>query len=831
VIGEKVGDYRCVARLGAGWSGEVYRALDLVHGREVAVRLLGDGFECAPDEVARFRGQALSLSRLRHPALAAVHDFRWVQQRGLFVMELLAGESLKGMIPRGGLPWEQVLRWMASPLEGIELAHRAGIIHLDLKPNNFTRDADSFRVMDFGVGRLLLPGCRREVPPRPMGSAAHRAPEQVRGFALDRRTDIYALGCVLYEMLSGQPPFERDSEEETLRAHVEEPAPPLRRSTPVPDWLDSAVQRALAKRPEDRFQSVRELRYRLLPREGMPDRRRQASPTWHEQPIRQTVPSIVSEPISTPWAFNDRGVTDLAHVGSLPVPVKPLPEPAREVAARESVDTEAGSDRPAAPPENLASTANVATSLRDDTAGPHDDRLSLPFEPAHAAPMRSALPSDNGLADVFFRAPAPQRERRTANLEDTSMADTTLVDSVAALPTAESVESPIVRRERSSWPAILAIGLCLAGGGGAALFTLRNRDVPGASGLGSSAIRSSTSPATTLPEARGVAANTVVAHPASAPTSSSDDSPHPPVSPPAASERPPVVSAPVETEHREETVSAATGKPVVPRPVPAATRQTTTAAPSHVARVVSGKGRSAPAAVHRSSARPSRPDNQQTSSRDRTTAPSSRWATKPVTKLRPVVAASTQHPSGVAQASLPEAPHEVAEEGRPTALARSTAPASSTSSAVEPEAAAPRTGRSLAELVSVADELRDHASELRRLYRTYLQTQAPGSIQADHEQQALRHELEQFALATARFDEPLQEGSFKRFLRQVPGVSGALPAPTDEASFRSVVHDLSGRASRIDQLVSAVHPSHPFSALWRQTRASWQRARRLCTAS
>ena len=260
-LGTKLGPYEILAPIGAGGMGEVYRAKDTKLDREVAIKILPDALAQDPERLARFEREAKVLASLNHPNIAQIYG---VEERAL-VMELVEGESLKGP-----LPVETALKYAKQIADALEAAHEKGIVHRDLKPANVKVTPEGVvKVLDFGLAKAAeeRPVDAQNSPTMTMsptragmilGTAAYMSPEQARGKAVDRRTDIWAFGCVLYEMLSGRPVFTGETITDVLAAVVKS----------EPDWnlVPQKVRRLLAscmqKDPKRRLQAIGD--YRLL---------------------------------------------------------------------------------------------------------------------------------------------------------------------------------------------------------------------------------------------------------------------------------------------------------------------------------------------------------------------------------------------------------------------------------------------------------------------------------------------------------------------------------------------------------------------------------------
>jgi predicted ATPase/tRNA A-37 threonylcarbamoyl transferase component Bud32 len=261
------GKYRIDALLGRGGMGEVYRATDLELGREVAVKRVRGEFVATRALADRFKREALTVARLRHRHVVSVYDFGLAPEAGMYlVMEYLEGRSLGAEVRRlGRLPVATAVELMRQICSAVDAAHAAGIVHRDLKPENIflerAGEGLSAKVLDFGIAKPKADGTpgREQITKAGavLGTPAYMAPEQCLGHAVDARTDVYALGCVLYEMLAGRPPFEGASVGELTVKHCTEPPPsPALLRSDVTARMSAAVLRALAKAPEDRFQTA-----------------------------------------------------------------------------------------------------------------------------------------------------------------------------------------------------------------------------------------------------------------------------------------------------------------------------------------------------------------------------------------------------------------------------------------------------------------------------------------------------------------------------------------------------------------------------------------------
>jgi eukaryotic-like serine/threonine-protein kinase len=275
--GIKLGPYTILSPLGAGGMGEVYRARDARLGRDVAVKVLTESFAHDPERLRRFEQEARSVAALNHPNILALYDIGSQDGRPYLVSELLEGQSLRQVLEGGALPARKVGDYAVQVASGLAAAHEKGIIHRDFKPENiFISKEGRAKILDFGLAKLTQPTSQpashdglsvtssHTQAGVVMGTAGYMSPEQVRGEAIDHRTDIFAFGSVLYEMISGQRAFHRDTAPETMTAILrEEPPEWATDSKIVSPALERIVRRCLEKEPEQRFQSARDLAFAL----------------------------------------------------------------------------------------------------------------------------------------------------------------------------------------------------------------------------------------------------------------------------------------------------------------------------------------------------------------------------------------------------------------------------------------------------------------------------------------------------------------------------------------------------------------------------------------
>ncbi len=266
MIGQQVENYRILAPLGVGGMGEVWKAVDVNLERIVALKVVTVGLSTNADLIARFRLEARVQAALNHPNIATLYSFLVWEGKAVMVMEYVEGETLRDMIvSRGAIPTQSAINLCVQALLGVEAAHRQGVVHRDLKPANLMLNKSGVvKVMDFGIAKIQ-DGARLTRTNTAIGTFCYMAPEQIRGLAVDARSDIYSMGITLYEMLTGRVPFDFQSDFEIQSAHVHTPpTPPMVHNPNIPTAVGAAVMRALAKNPDERFASAGEF-IRALP--------------------------------------------------------------------------------------------------------------------------------------------------------------------------------------------------------------------------------------------------------------------------------------------------------------------------------------------------------------------------------------------------------------------------------------------------------------------------------------------------------------------------------------------------------------------------------------
>ena len=228
MIGQIVGDYKIEQKLGEGGMGEVYRGVDMMLEREVAIKFLRPELASQPQVVERFRSEAVTLAKLNHPNVATLYRFMRQGDSFIMVIEFVRGKTLDHYIQQSGaIPADKSVPIFCQVLDGIQHAHEFGIIHRDIKPANMMlTEKGTLKVLDFGIARILGTA-RMTRQGNIIGTIEYMSPEQVRGMETDERSDIYSLGMLLYEMLTGRCPFEIQNEFELMKAQIEHyPLPP-----------------------------------------------------------------------------------------------------------------------------------------------------------------------------------------------------------------------------------------------------------------------------------------------------------------------------------------------------------------------------------------------------------------------------------------------------------------------------------------------------------------------------------------------------------------------------------------------------------------------------
>ena len=254
--------YKIISKIGVGGMADVFKGEDTLLGRPVAVKILHSNFAGDDDFVARFKREAQAAGKLSHPNIVSMYDVGFDQGYHYIVMEYIEGETLKEYITRHErISIDNAVKFTIAIAEGLEHAHAMGIVHCDIKPHNvLITKQGRIKVTDFGIARAMNAGTTMMYTNSIMGSAHYLSPEQASGKPVNGSTDIYSLGAVLYEMLTGRVPYEGETPISVALKHVRERLiPPTRYNPSIPTLLEAAVIKALAKRPEDRFSNITEM--------------------------------------------------------------------------------------------------------------------------------------------------------------------------------------------------------------------------------------------------------------------------------------------------------------------------------------------------------------------------------------------------------------------------------------------------------------------------------------------------------------------------------------------------------------------------------------------
>jgi serine/threonine protein kinase len=277
VSGTRLGPYEVYNSIGAGGMGEVYRARDTRLDREVAIKILPESFAADADRLRRFEQEARTLAKLNHPNIVAIFDVGQFNGAAYVVSELLEGETLRNKLHRGALSPRRAIECAAQIAEGLAAAHDKGVTHRDLKPENLFITKDSrVKILDFGLAKLKQPNIPADAegptsasvaqttPGLIVGTAGYMSPEQVQGREVDTRSDIFSLGAILYEMLSGQRAFKGETSVETMNSILKDDPRPVAEIVPaIPPGLQRIVHRCLEKDRDRRFRTASDLAFAL----------------------------------------------------------------------------------------------------------------------------------------------------------------------------------------------------------------------------------------------------------------------------------------------------------------------------------------------------------------------------------------------------------------------------------------------------------------------------------------------------------------------------------------------------------------------------------------
>ena len=361
MIGQIVGNYKIEQKLGEGGMGEVFKGIDMMLEREVAIKFLRPELASQPQVVERFRSEAVTLAKLNHPNVATLFNFMRQGDSFIMVLEFVRGVALDNVIQqRGAIPVDQAVPIFCQVLDGIQHAHDFGIIHRDIKPANMMlTEKGTLKVLDFGIARILGTA-RMTRQGNIIGTIEYMSPEQVRGMETDARSDIYSLGMLLYEMLTGRCPFDMQNEFELMKAQIEQyPMPPRQLNPAIPEVVEQAIWRSIQKDPAQRFQNASEFRSFLLTAGFAATGRLEPLAVGDPNPYA-TRPLGTQPPVSNP------------NVGFATVPSQPGFQPPTQAPATPS---QPGVSTPSHPGFNAPSNPGVQPPTAEHVSNPGTDAL------------------------------------------------------------------------------------------------------------------------------------------------------------------------------------------------------------------------------------------------------------------------------------------------------------------------------------------------------------------------------------------------------------------------------------------------------------------------
>jgi tetratricopeptide (TPR) repeat protein/predicted Ser/Thr protein kinase len=319
VVGENVGPYRITAQLGTGGMATVWKAYHAALDRYVALKVLHRSFKEDPQFTARFQREAKIVAKLTHPHIVPIYDFSEHEGMSYLVMRYVEGRTLKAVLKQDPLAPDKVLDILTPAAEALAYAHRQGVLHRDIKPSNFLIDLEGeVFLTDFGLARMAESTDSTMSRDMMIGTPQYISPEQARGATLDEGTDIYSLGVVLFEMLTGKTPYDADTPYAIIHDHIFSPLPlPSQFRPDIPETVERVVLKALAKDRDDRYQSVSEMISAL--EDAVVGERVEAAPEVEAEVAPHPVPEVEAveevEPVEkAPSRFRSRRLI-LAVVG------------------------------------------------------------------------------------------------------------------------------------------------------------------------------------------------------------------------------------------------------------------------------------------------------------------------------------------------------------------------------------------------------------------------------------------------------------------------------------------------------------------------------------
>ncbi|HWC95995.1 MAG TPA: protein kinase [Candidatus Sulfopaludibacter sp.] len=335
MVGRTISHYNITQKLGAGGMGEIYKAQDTRLNRTVAIKVLSGAHAGTEERRMRFMQEAQAASALNHPNIITIHDIVSSGDGECLVMEFVSGKTLGDLIPKDGLPLSVVLDYAVQVASALEAAHGAGIVHRDLKPGNvMVTDAGLVKVLDFGLAKLMAPtgedvslgdetqtvGTPLTVEGSILGTVSYMSPEQAEGKPVDARSDVFAFGAMLHEMVTGERAFSGDSTISTLSSILRDEARPLTHHEGVPPSLQNIVERCLRKKRDERWQSMQAVRAAL----SMLKRDSDSGTLFLTLPPETAAPRKAKPPYA--WIGGGVAVLLLA-VGGIWVMTRPKPRP------------------------------------------------------------------------------------------------------------------------------------------------------------------------------------------------------------------------------------------------------------------------------------------------------------------------------------------------------------------------------------------------------------------------------------------------------------------------------------------------------------------------
>ena len=340
VVGQAIGPYTVLDLIGAGGMGQVYLGTDTRLGRRVALKILPKQFTINPERVRRFEQEARAASALNHPNIVTIHEIGRSNSTQFIVTEFVDGQTLRTLMNEKPFTLKEALNVATQIAGALAAAHAAGIVHRDIKPENIMLRADGYvKILDFGLAKLTeLPTTDSELekstllqsnPGLVMGTVQYMSPEQARGKKVDARTDIWSLGIVLYELVSGRVPFTGETPSHVMVSLMENELPPLTSHTELPAELERIVTKTLAKNKRERYQTAKELAHDLknLKQELQIEARLKRTPEADAASKERTTSSDAQKPV---------GSTRPAAARALPIRLR-----ARSIWSARSSDTNA----------------------------------------------------------------------------------------------------------------------------------------------------------------------------------------------------------------------------------------------------------------------------------------------------------------------------------------------------------------------------------------------------------------------------------------------------------------------------------------------------------